>query len=1014
VLTLGLKARALILCLSLLLAGAAASLYAGGQGESRLADVQKLMQQQDYNGALRMLAAIQRTNPNLRDETTRLISEVIIKRGQMYNSVLSQLVKALYEEHDEEKGLQLIPELQRIDPVRALNEAASAFDFVRFFKLMDNAAALIAARKIPEALSLYLLPFTDPKAAGFTMQKPDFDSAGYGNVIETSVQNAVSRIVSVGDQEIKEAPQVAAVPGAVGSLVSGAGTQSALDGFDAAVSPLREAASAEGAIRMIAAALTDMNKSIKETGGKGRDDPYLKYVILICLGREKKTEGIARALQVLWQERAQEAANASEATAAGTFTAARGAYDAQDFKAADTKFDDAYYRSLVALKAIALAGAGLVTTASTGWSVTPGGTEALQTQIAHASAEQEQAAEAQAFRKLIRYRTELGTLPVITANAALDETKVQEETAQLSAARERLAARAVDASADEKEWRARSSALTSMMSSGVQLAPVVRSAGAMADLFAGFIDGDLQPRDLSFALRLAQIRGITYQENLDKAVTLKKQGQDLMNGTKDGKKVEDVVGILKLYPDQAAQRFANGGALVDSLTKDLGDLTQALQEDKPYIAHDPAILALLNGQGGKTGYISLLERARSEQSELNQLLEGAKKQIDDAAVLSRQGDNWFAAAQSLLGRKDPDGASAQLNSAEDAYNKSQGIAYTAYAEQRTDKDIPELRAAILGLRTSIANATAQKWLAEIDKRLNARDYLGAYDALDAAQKDWAQTFPSDPNPSFEIRSINIQNALQISQGRDISRVDPKADVVNTFIKYARDAMASNRLIEAQQNVNFALAVAPNYGAAKVLALQIKKQTNPAAFQKEAAAQIIEYMKLAADTANIQGMKTAYTALLDFARLDPAFEAQTRNTVRELEYNLGLKRRPATAQQIRDSNDLVRQANAAQQQGTPEAYQQALDLLKQALGINPDNRDAITLDGQVRIRIGSTALTALSPVDTQKYKQALNLYLSGDYQTAYDIVQSLWDSPRNRTYGELQRLRKRCEVALNIS
>src|SRR5208337_4576098 len=178
--------------------------------------------------------------------------------------------------------------------------------------------------------------------------------------------------------------------------------------------------------------------------------------------------------------------------------------------------------------------------------------------------------------------------------------------------------------------------------------------------------------------------------------------------------------------------------------------------------------------------------------------------------------------------------------------------------------------------------------------------------------------------------------------------------------------------------------------------------------------IAEYTKLAGDTANVEGQKTAYRALLDYQSLDPVFASQTRNTVRELEFDLGLKRRPATAQQIAESNQLVRQANAVQQEGTPQAYQQALDLLKEALGINPDNREAITLDGQVRIRVGSTALTALSPVDTQKYKQALNLYLSGDYQTAYDTVLSLWDAPRNRTYGELQRLKKRCEVALNIS
>lgn len=1015
-LTRSLKARALIFCLGLMLAGAVTPLHAGGQGEPRLADVEKLMQQQDYNGALKLLATIQRTNPNLRDETTRLISEVIIVRGQLYNSVLVELVKALYEDHNEEKGVQLIGELQKIDPARSLAEVASAFDFVRFIKLMDRAAALIAAGKIPEALTLYLLPFTDPKSAGFQMQKPDFDAAGYGKIIETSVQNAVARIVSVGEHEITAAPRIAQVPAALASLLSAGATSGALDGFDTAVAPLREGARAEGAIRATAASLADMNRSIKDTAGKGKDDPYLRYVISLSLGREKKTEGIARALQLLWQQSAQTAADSAETDAAAAYRAARALYDAGDLAAADAKFDDAYYRNVFAVKALALAGAGLVTAASTGWTIAPANAVTLQAHLARASTAQEHAAEAQAFRKLIGYRGEIAGLPVAVSDAAVDPAKTPEETLQLTGARAKIAARAVDAGADEREWRARSAVLTSMEGTGVPLGPLAESAGAMADLFAGFIDRDVQPRDLSYALRLARIRGSSYQARLDAAVTLKKQGQDLMAGTKNGELPAGFVGILPKYPDQAVGLFQREGGILDSLTKDIGELTQALQADKPYVSTNAGILALLKGSAGEAGYESLLQKAHAERSDLDQLMARAQQQIDEAALASKEGDNWFAAAQNLFNRKDPDGASAQLDNAEGAYITSQAIAYTAYAEQKTDKDIPALRTLILGLKSSIANANAQRALVVIDQRLNARDFLGASDALEAAQRDWDQT-QSGPNPSFEIRRFNIQNALQISQGRDISRLDPKADVVNTFIKYAQDAMAVNRLAEAEQNVNFALAVAPNYGAAKVLALMIKKQTNPLAFQKEATAQIADYMKLAADRTNLQGQKTAYLALLDYARLDPAFAAQTRNTVLELEFDLGLKRRPATLQQVAQSNQLVRQANALLQGGSPDAYPQELELLKQALQINPDNRDAISLDGQIRIRMGSTALASLSPVDTQKYKQARNLYLSGAYQDAYDVVMSLWDdpkSPRNRTYGELQRLKKRCEVALNIS
>ena len=135
---------------------------------------------------------------------------------------------------------------------------------------------------------------------------------------------------------------------------------------------------------------------------------------------------------------------------------------------------------------------------------------------------------------------------------------------------------------------------------------------------------------------------------------------------------------------------------------------------------------------------------------------------------------------------------------------------------------------------------------------------------------------------------------------------------------------------------------------------------------------------------------------------------------ELEYRLGIKRRPPNAKDRADSDALVRQADQAQQQGTPEAYAAAQGLIAQALQKNPDNTAAMELDGAIRQRIGSTALSVLSPADTQKYKQALSLYLQGAVLDSYNSVLSLWESPRNRTYDALIRLKKRCEVFLNIT
>ena len=140
--------------------------------------------------------------------------------------------------------------------------------------------------------------------------------------------------------------------------------------------------------------------------------PYLKYVISLCLGREKKTEGIARALQVLWQERAQAAAERFRShRSRDIHRRARGIRCAR-FQVSGHEVRRCILSQRARAQGDRLGGSRACHLGFDGLGHTPGGTDALQTQIARASHAQEQAAEAQAFRKLIRYRTELGALPV--------------------------------------------------------------------------------------------------------------------------------------------------------------------------------------------------------------------------------------------------------------------------------------------------------------------------------------------------------------------------------------------------------------------------------------------------------------------------------------------------------------------------------------------------------------------------------------------------------------------------
>ena len=1007
-----LKTRALLLCLAFFLAGAVL-LHAGGQAEPRLAEAQMLIQRQEYADALKLLATIQRDNPDLRDQTSRMMSQIRAVM-QQYNGVLSEL-SAARAAGDVAAMERLLPELRRIDPGRSSEVTRTTTVLSHFLTLMDKADALLKAGKPGDALALYAVPIVDPAKAGFDMQAGDFEAAGYGSILATGVRGAAARIAAAVTHDLGVAEAIAAAPSALNTLYARVGSPDGVAGFDAAAAPLLDAAITEGALRSASATLEGLGATIRRSEGKGREDPYIQYLLWLCNGRQGKTEGIARAMHLLWADRAREASENAATVASAAFRRARERYLAGALDEAVAGFDDAYYRSILAVKSAGLSAAGLPLSAATGWSVPGPEMGTARTLLSHALLAQEHAAEVDGYRALVTERKALAALPAVS-DSPVQSPEAAAEALRLMSARTSMDSLQNEVAAHRAEWSGRAAAWEAPVKDGIAPGETMSSAQGLADLFQHFSDADLQQRDLGYAVRIARIGGSGFAGRLSAAVALRAQGEDQRDGTQGGKAPQGQTGMAVRYPDRAMTSFSRAGADLEALIADIEKHETGLRADKPYVAASSGMEALFKGTPGNPGYDELLASAQRERDNCQTLLSGAQSQLDQAAVFSREGDNWFARALASLTKNDPDGAELNLGNASESYIKSLASAYSDHAATRTGKDQNDLNVRIQTVRNNLAIQSAQNAIAAITKKVGARDFLGASLDLDTAESTWERTQVGSYPPFDTLRQF-IQNALDLSAGRDISRLDPKADVVNAFIKNPQDNLAAGRLADAERNVKDALAVAPNYGAAKVLQLMIKKQTDPVGFQKDARAQIATYVGMAGNSADSGGQKTAYLALLDYSRLDPKFAVQLKGTIQELEYSLGLARRPANPQQIRQSNQLVDRANALQQDGTQDSYQGALQLLKQALQINPDNVAAIRLDGQIRTKMGSTTLSALSDADTQRYNQALSLYLSGAYQDSYGVVLDLWDnprSPRNKTFAPLQKLKKRLEVALNIS
>jgi hypothetical protein len=992
-----------MLCLVLCLAGTA-GVYARGQSESQLAEAERLIEQQDYTAALKLLAIVQRDNPDLRDETARLMTKIMTVT-QQYNAVQVELLAAR-DSGDVAAMQRYLLELEKIDPKRSKEVLKTAGVMVGLMRLMNNTEPLLAQLSIKEALTQYLLPLTDPDKANIVLPVKEFQASGYGSIIVTEVEQEVAGIRAAVTRELGAIDGIAAVSGALGSLIDGPASPGMADSFDTITAPLLQAATVEGSVRAASLSLMEIGGGIRDAKENGKEDPYLQYLAVLFLGRENKDEGIVAALRLLWEKTAREAAAAALDRASRSFEAARVLYADGQFDRAGPGFVDAGYRGILAVKAAVLASAALQTSASTGWALAADQKPAAERLLAQASTAQEQVAEAGAYRELIRFKKDLETLPVVEPAVA----PAAGEAPALLAARSAIAARVGELVILRDEWRTSAAAWRRKAEAGAAPSTQAESADGMADRFEALAGTDLQQRDLAYALRIAAIGGSGFPQRLASAVAVRKRGEAAAAGVADS---QSGAASTEKHPEIAVQDYQSAAADLDALIADVEALMAGLRAEKPYVTASPGYTALLKGSGGAEGYEGLLAAAHTERSGLDALSTAVQKQMDDAAIASSQGDIDYAQALAAYSQNDPDSASRFLDSARTAYLLSLQSAHTAHAAARVGTDLNDLDVKIQALNRKIAIDNAQKAITAINRKIAAKDYLGASDDLDTAERAWNET-GQGTYPSFDLLRQNIQNALDLSQGRDLSRLDPKAAVVTAFMNNAQAALEAGRLEDAASNVRDALAVAPNYGAAKVLKLRIQKQTDPVGFQKEAAAQIAMYMKMALDSTNTQGQKDAYLALLDYSRLDPKFEAQTKATIQELEYQLNLVRRPATPQQVAQSNALVQEASRLSQEGTQDAYTRALEKIKQALQANPDNRAAIVLDAQVRTKISGIAITALSSADALVYNEAYSEFLSGAYQDAYDKVGTLWKSARNQTYAPLQKLKKRCEVALNIS
>ncbi|GMO47075.1 MAG: hypothetical protein Pg6C_09120 [Treponemataceae bacterium] len=406
--------------------------------------------------------------------------------------------------------------------------------------------------------------------------------------------------------------------------------------------------------------------------------------------------------------------------------------------------------------------------------------------------------------------------------------------------------------------------------------------------------------------------------------------------------------------------------------------------------------------------VSLIPRAQ-EQSAL------AQRALNEAELRYNMAMQAFAA-------KDFDSARGNLQISRTRFNES--LALQDSPALRTDSDT---RLAALGARIAAEeNEIIVREVRELKTRAREAYYNGSFETaenlLNRAQSRWKLVSMED---DAEVRTLLalVGTAISMKTGRAIPVTAPLYPEMSQTLNISRQYYNQGAILIRQGNRTEAVEILntakqklrelqlvyPFNQEASLLTLRIEQLTDPRAFETQFA------NRVAAARNDYRGAETrrrAYADLLDLYEINPAYPG-LRSLITQVEIEIGIRARPVDQTALDNSRALTSQARNLIASGTQNeiALRQALSLTDQAIGLNPNNNEAIILKDRILSMLGSRQVTVLSGADENAYQRAVQELQRGNAIEAKAIVEQLLRSEVNRRSFKVLELQKKVDSLL---
>ncbi|HOM23742.1 MAG TPA: hypothetical protein PLK03_07935 [Termitinemataceae bacterium] len=1024
----------LLLSFLVFLLGVPGVLYAGGQREDEaLARADTLIAERRYNEAILVLTEYIKENPDRFDDAQRRLQRIVRLREE-YNRLAGELLDVLVNDPtNDERKLAMIRQLESLEatPNRACREfilktketALFTYNRAQFEKIMAEGKRFIEEGNYFRALQRY--------RDGFSLYREEFYQAGYDMLLVNQVNRGLQDV----DQSITQFPQVfSALTRATENFVQQATQLQNPEGVAAleqAYRTLEEALATYANLRVRLASVGVLFENLFTLLQKGDstlgDNSFLPFAFRFIMGRKTEVglEGMVGALDTCWSTELNRSEGALLGALERIFEGGREAERQQAFARAGNLYG--------AMNTLASMGMNLLSWWSPlaafdvqyrshgyGKSIVLGKTPRfLEYQLYGYGAA--------VLGKLQEYRSQSTTLYTEGQGLFLSGQESQPGTSPSPASKE--GGSPVDGRLLQRLVSLRNAVHTTYGEIQAMQEGFPRSVRAVFPPASPFSTTERSQVLIEYVgEQLNRALQDVFQQELELA-GYRYQGENILLG-KTFQDRSDRFTEAQALIEGKSQRLPSGGEylakypaealpLLTELQKGLEkDLTQAQGVLTLYTQEAPLFLTSPLVQGEQRRSTALVQQFQSLLNQVRQAIAKAREQVQLAESLKLEGDRRFREAQAALTQQNFELARTRLQQASERYDASLALQESLALRTERDNRLLSLSQEISKRENELVVRDVRRLITTGKNEYFAGNFERAENTLLQAQSRWRTTNVED-EPEVQFWLTLVRGTLSLKTGRTIPPTAPLYPEMSQLLSIAKNAFEEGKTLlrqgkrtEAQEKFNLAKQkiqevrlLFPLNQEASLLDLQIDQILDPQAF----AANFRQRLTMA-QAKLTTAPQEAYSELQDLYTINPQYPG-LKSIIERVEIQLGIRLPPPDPASLARARELIQAARRIIDSNVRSQFPVALEQLNEALKLNPNSEEAITLKDRIQAEVGGQAVVVLSSAAEREYQRAVQELQNGNTIVALSIVQQLLQDPKNRNVPKLRELERRIQARL---